>query len=144
MHTFNNFILKFIFFLCPINIAVTIGFDPDQYSVNEDDGSVSLTVRVLAGELARAVSVNFFTVDGSATSTPPAADFVSIAEASPIILQFSPGDLQGEATVTINDDTITEDPEQFIGLLSSTDPAVILAPMNARVEILDNDCKLAF
>ena len=122
---------------------MTIGFDPDQYSVNEDDGSVSLTVRVLAGELARAVSVNFFTVDGSATSTPP-ADFVSIAEASPIILQFSPGDLQGEATVNIIDDTIAEDPEQFIGLLSSTDPAVILAPMNASVEILDNDRKLTF
>ena len=127
-----------IFKFSLLNTAVTIGFDPDQYSVNEDDGSVSLTVQVLAGELARAVSVNFLTQDGTATSTAP-TDFVSVAEASPIILHFSPTDLDLQATVTIINDTITENPEQFIGLLSSFDPAVILAPMNANVEILDND-----
>ena len=122
---------------------MTIGFDPAVYSVNETAGSVSLTVRVLAGQLARTVSVDFYTQDGTATSTPQ-ADFISVAEASPITLQFSPSDLAQQATVTIINDDITENPEQFAGLLSSIDAAVILAPDTASVEILDNDCKLLF
>ena len=122
---------------------MTIGFDPDEYFVNEEDGSVSLTVRVLAGELARTVSVNFFTEDGTATSSAP-ADFRSIAQSSPIPLQFSPTDLTLQATVTIVNDDISENAEQFAGLLFSSDLAVILAPSNASVEIRDRDCKLAF
>ena len=122
------------------NTAVTIGFDPTEYFVNETDGSVSLTVRVLAGQLARTVSVDFYTQDGTATSTPP-ADFISVTQALPITLQFSPTDLVQEATVTIINDDITENPEQFAGLLSSIDAAVILAPDSASVEIQDNDGK---
>ena len=120
-----------------------IGFDPAEYSINETAGSVSLTVRVLAGQLARTVSVDFYTQDGTATSTPP-ADFISVAQASPITLQFSPSDLAQQTTVIIINDDITENPEQFDGLLLTNDTAVILAPDTASVEILDNDCKLAF
>ena len=123
------------------NIDVTIGFsDSAEYSVDEATGSVLLTVQVSAGQLARTVSVDFFTQDGTATSTPP-ADFISVTQALPITLQFSPTDLVQEAIVTIINDDITENPEQFAGLLSSIDAAVILAPDRASVEILDNDCK---
>ncbi len=120
---------------------MTIGFDPDVYSVNEEDGTVSLTIRVLAGQLARTVSVNFFTQDGTATSTAP-IDFIAVPPAIPITLQFSPTDLNLTATVTISNDDISEDSEQFDGLLFSNDPAVILAPSNASVEIRDRDRKL--
>ena len=117
---------------------VTIGFDPAEYAVNETDGSVSLIVRVLAGQLARTVSVDFLTQDGTASSTAP-ADFNRVAEQSPITLQFSPSDLVQQVTVTIIDDDITENPELFAGLLFSINSAVILDPNTASMEIRDND-----
>ena len=122
------------------NTDVTIGFDLTEYSVDEADGSVSLTVRVLAGQLARTVSIDFFTQDGTAISTP-SADFISVTQALPVTLQFSPTDLIQEVTVTIINDDITENPERFAGLLLSVDAAVILAPDTASVEIRDNDCE---
>ena len=48
--------------------GVTIGFNITEYSVSEDDVSVSATVSVLSGILARDVSVRVFTSDDSATS----------------------------------------------------------------------------
>ena len=47
---------------------MTIGFDPDDYTVNEADGSVSLMVRLISGVLEREVVVDFQTTPGSATS----------------------------------------------------------------------------
>ena len=43
-----------------------IGFQPDQYTVDEDAGSVNFTVVVIDGELGFDVVVEFFTEDGSA------------------------------------------------------------------------------
>ena len=118
------------------NTDVTIGFNPEVYSVDEATGIVSLTVRVLAGQLARSVDVDYTTLDGTAIST--ASTLVL-----PIILQFSPSDLVQQANVIIIDDDIIENLELFTGSLSSIDPAVILAPDTARVEIQDNDRELA-
>ena len=115
---------------------VTIGFLPVDYSVNEADGTVTLTVRVLAGQLARPVEVDFTTQDGTATSTAP-EDFVN--PALPITLQFTPDDLEREVVVTIIDDDITENIEFFNGLLSTIDRAVILNPDIANVDIIDNE-----
>ena len=52
-----------------LNSVVTIGFSPATYSVDEDAGSVSVTVGVLSGTLARGVSVVMVTSlnDGTAT-----------------------------------------------------------------------------
>ena len=115
---------------------VTIGFLPDDYSVNEADGTVTLTVRVLAGQLARPVEVDFTTRDGTATSTAP-EDFVNSAVL--ITLQFTPDDLEREVVVTIINDNIPENAEFFNGLLSTIDLAVILDPDTANVEIIDDD-----
>ena len=120
---------------------MTIGFDPVMYSVNETVGEVLLTVRVLDGQLARPVSVDFTTQDGTATSTA-LADFNSVISTSPITLQFSPSDLVQQARVTIIDDNITENSELFSGLLTSIDSAVILALDTASVEIQGNDREL--
>ena len=46
---------------------MTIGFDPDDYTVNEAD-SVMLAVRLISGVLERDVIVDFKTTPGSATS----------------------------------------------------------------------------
>ena len=54
--------------MCDPITAVTIGFDPEEYFVNEADGSVSLTVRLISGVLEREAVVSFETSPGSATS----------------------------------------------------------------------------
>ena len=121
--------------------GVTIGFDPETYSVNEDGGSVTLTVRVLDGELARPVTVAFNTQDGTATSVAP-VDYT--APALPIPLQFSGDQLVQTVVIPIENDDIVENTENFEGVLFTIDPAVILAPMTADVNIVDNDGKPDF
>jgi hypothetical protein len=43
-----------------------IGFDMSEYTVSENDGSLSVSVRVISG-VAQAVLLSLTTVDGSAT-----------------------------------------------------------------------------
>ena len=45
---------------------MTIGFNPTEYTVAENEGSVQLTVAVLAGQLQRDVSVQFSTSPATA------------------------------------------------------------------------------
>jgi hypothetical protein len=47
--------------------GVTIGFNPENYSVNEVDGEVVLNVAVLSGTLERPVTVTLSTRPGEAT-----------------------------------------------------------------------------
>ena len=47
-------------------IVVTIGFDPILYRVNEGDGVATLTIRVLAGNLAKEARLFFSTENGTA------------------------------------------------------------------------------
>ena len=58
----NNFCIFFFF-----TIAVTIGFRPQNYTVNEEDGSVTFTILLISGTLERDVTVPFFTSSGTAT-----------------------------------------------------------------------------
>jgi hypothetical protein len=48
-------------------LALVIGFDPTVYSVNEDDGMVTLEVAVLDGVLDTDITIQLATGDGSAT-----------------------------------------------------------------------------
>ena len=48
---------------------MTIGFDPDAYTVAENGGSVMLMVRLINGVLEREVTVEFETSPGTAAST---------------------------------------------------------------------------
>ena len=49
-------------------VEVVVGFDPTEYEVDEDDGSVTLTVHLISGVLERNVTVFFQTGPGNATS----------------------------------------------------------------------------
>ena len=51
-------------------LAVTIQFNPTSYLVNETDGSVTFTIEKI-GSTTQSVSVNFRTVDGTATGNIP-------------------------------------------------------------------------
>ena len=53
--------------------VVVIGFQPDQYTVDEGADSVNFTVVVIDGELDFDVVVEFFTKDGSAQGIHEAA-----------------------------------------------------------------------
>ena len=119
---------------------MTIGFRPVDYTVNENQGMVTISVQVLDGLLARSVEVDFATEDGTATSTAP-ADYLN--QGLPITLQFTPTDGDEEVTVTIFNDDIVENDEMFAGVLSTIDRAVILGPDRASVQITEdpNDCK---
>ena len=45
---------------------IVIGFDPDNYTVNEADGNVTLFVRLIQGELINPVQVEVYLSSGSA------------------------------------------------------------------------------
>ena len=120
---------------------VTIGFLPVDYTVNENEGSVTLIVQLLNGELARNVEVELSTGDSTASSSAP-ADY--IAPGVSITLRFTPAESTQSVTVQILDDDITELSETFFGLLFTTDSAVYLDPSTANVEIVDNDGELVF
>ena len=118
-----------------LNLDVTIGFRPVNYTVNENQRTVTIFIQVLDGQLARSVEVDFTTEDGTATSTAP-ADYIS--PALPVTLQFTSDDRDQDVAVTIINDDIVENTERFNGMLSTIDRAVILGPDRATVEIIED------
>ncbi len=52
----------------------TIGFVPDVYNVNEDDGNVNFIIEVIQGTLERDVEVVFTTQPGTATEDGESCD----------------------------------------------------------------------
>ena len=124
-------ILDWLYILYSLLAGVVIGFDPASLSVNETDGTVTFTISLLSGTLERSVLVNFFTTDGSATSTAP-QDFVAMSN---VPLEFSATTSSRQVTVTIINDNILENAEFFYGNLSTSDGVVQLSPATATVTI---------
>ena len=84
---------------------------------------------VLSRELERAVQVFFSTRDGTATATVP-VDYTGVSGAP---IQFDTIRRSSILTVPINDDDILENNEFFLGLLNTSDEAVLLSiPRNQR------------
>ena len=61
---YNLFMLSSMRLLHPTEVQ--IGFEPDSYTVSEEVGSVTLTVRLVSGLLERDVEVRFMTADDGA------------------------------------------------------------------------------
>ncbi len=102
--------------------------------MNETTGQVIFSVSVLEGTLERPAEVTFSTTDGSATSSAP-IDFEAITGS---LLQFDQNTLTVTVTVTIIDDAILENVENFFGNLVTSDGAVDLGPATATVNILED------
>ena len=118
-------------------IDITIGFNQSQYDIDETAEAVTVRVMVMTvTTLSRLVKVNLTINDDTATSTTP-EDYIT--PSLPITLIFDGSNLAQEVSINIADDNITEYTETFTCILSSADPAVILAPDRASVEINDND-----
>ena len=138
---------------------VTIGFDPSNYTINEGEGSVSLTVRVLEESIhpAQTISVRATTVDDSAMgmcitthrliyniiiTCKPAAP--SDYEAASVVLTFSSFVTSQTVNIQIVDDNSAEEDEVFMVMLelvnSSIDAfSVLLEPDVAIVTVLISD-----
>ena len=138
-----------------LSIGVTIGFVETLYSVDENDGSIVVTVAVLSGELSEDVVVGFNTQDDTATGLltfrslcrfmhtpfPATDDYETISS----LLTFGPGVTTRAVSIPITNDNVHEpDPEQFLanlGLLT-TGVEVTIAPDQATVVINDDDGKV--
>ena len=105
------------------------------YSVDEPDGSVTVAVVVIGGNLRRPAEVIFSTRDGSATSTAP-RDYEDLGD---VVLQFD--EITGRRTITIpiDDDDILENTEDFFGELRTSEGFVDLNPAGTTIEIVDID-----
>jgi Leucine-rich repeat (LRR) protein len=109
----------------------TVQFSSDTYSVNEADGTVTLTVTRLNGSNG-AVSVDYATSDGTAMAGD---DYTAVSGT----LNWSDGDASDKTfTVDINDDTDVEGDETFnLTLTNATGGATIGDPSTAEVTIVD-------
>ena len=141
---------------------VTFGLNPVHYSVAEDAGGVNVTLSMLSGTLARALSVVLVTSlnDGTATG-----GIVFVAFMCSVILKyndfkpflitlatldysftssevtFSATTSSQVVTIPILEDTIVESSETINVTLMSVDPAATLNPASAVITIEDNDGK---
>ena len=137
---------------------VTIGFNSTGYSITENDGSVLLTVHVLLEEMfgeGVTVHVRLITLHGTANGMllSPIHQcwhnnyFLIIAtvdyENLTVILNFNESSTTFEVPLTIIDDDVLENDEEFTVLLelmnTEYDDRVTLQPNVSRITILDND-----
>ncbi|MCB8942758.1 MAG: protein kinase [Ardenticatenaceae bacterium] len=103
-------------------------------TVSEDAGSVELSVRMNGGS-SEVVTVDYVTVDGTAGS----GDYDQVL--SPSTLAWSAGQVDVVKTIeiTINDDQIDENNENFSVALSNNSSNSSIQTGNATVTISDND-----
>ena len=114
------------------NDTADIGFEALRYEVSEDEGSLTLTVSVLSGEIGEGVfvTVDVRSIDGSAVA---GADYTSVRES----LTFTSSMTEATVTVVITDDAIVEGNEEFSLALSGE--SISSAATTAEVLIRDND-----
>jgi Calx-beta domain/Metallo-peptidase family M12B Reprolysin-like len=105
-------------------------------AVGENTNSVVLSVR-RSGDTNAAVSVDFATADGTATA---GADYTAATGT----LGFASGEVLKTLSVTILNDTAVEGNETFSVRLLNPVGGLVVAPTNAVVTILEDDCQLRF
>ena len=113
---------------------VTVQISPSSYTVNEDDGSVDITV-TLSESLSRAAAVRLSTSDGTAERN---RDYRHLS----IILTFDPNSTVRVQRVTINDDqTLEHETETFYLALEKirNDSRLAVDTNRASVTIEDDD-----
>ncbi|XP_044263437.1 sodium/calcium exchanger 3 isoform X1 [Tribolium madens] len=107
-------------------------FEPSKYTVLESCGKFEVRI-ARTGDLDSAVSVDYFTEDGTAQA---GSDYIPIKGT----LHFGPGDKEKKLTLEVIDDDVFEPDEHFYVKLGSAKPPEVLAsPTLATVIILDDD-----
>ena len=116
------------------NVIVTnshslVGFAPAAVSAGESSGTVTLTL-TRAGNLSHAVSVDFATVDGTATA---GADYTAATGT----ISFEPDQSTAFVSVAVNDDMVFDPQESFGVVLRDPAGGAVLGAAAAAVTISD-------
>jgi uncharacterized delta-60 repeat protein len=109
----------------------TVQLGSPSYSVNENDGSVNITV-AKTGADALAASVQYTTNNGSATA---GVDYTAVSG----VLSFAAGETTKNIVIPITDDSLFEGNETFTLTLSTPSGANLGSQSSAVVTIVDND-----
>ncbi len=114
----------------------TFTFAASGYGIRENAGNVTVTVNRTAGTNGT-VSVNYATVNGSATS---GSDYTATSGT----LTFSPGETSKTFTVAITDDTSVDGAKSFSISLSGQTGGANIGNGSATVTIYDNEDSATF
>ncbi len=135
--TFQSWTLKL--YGASIGTGDWLKFSADSYWVNEDDGSIDITV-VRSGSGSGMVSVDYATMDGSATA---GSDYEEISGT----LTFDDGEMEKTFSIPIQDDSGFEAEGDETVKLKLRDPqtgAVPGNPKRATLTILDSPLVISY
>lgn len=113
------------------NDLPTVRLAAERFTVNEGAGQARLGV-VLSAATGWAVSVGWAATNGTAIA---GLDYVAMSGR----LEFAPGQTQQELVIPVLDDALDEPTETVEVRLFNPTNAVLVAPAQAVLEILDND-----
>jgi Tol biopolymer transport system component len=111
--------------------AATVQFSTIDYGVNEGSAFATLTV-LRTGDTAAVSTVDFATVNGTATDRADYADHFGT-------LKFNPGETSKTFIVLITDDVFVESDQTLTATLSNPSGAVLGNFNTATLTIVDND-----
>lgn len=114
----------------------TIGLSATQYSVDEDAGTVTITV-TRGGSSSSAAAVNYATSNGSAKSGD---EYTSTSGT----LSFGAGEASKSFTVAVSNDTSDDGSKTFNVTLTSPTGATLASGLNTAVVTINDDETLAF
>jgi hypothetical protein len=109
----------------------TVQFSESSYSVNEGDGTATITA-TLSAQSGLPVEVNYATSDDTALQ---GSDYTPVSDT----LTFSPGDIFQTFSVPITDDSMDEPVEAISLTLTNPVNASLGTPSTSTLEIVDND-----
>jgi PKD repeat protein len=120
-----------IVYLNNITSAPTVQFNLSNYTFNEGDGSVTITV-VKTGSTVMNASISYATANGTALS---GKNYTAASGT----LTFTPGESQRTFQVVLLDEGINESNTYFYVNLSTPVNATVGANASATINIVDND-----
>ena len=109
----------------------TVQFSASNYNVNEDAGTVTLTV-TKTGSTALSCTVDYATSDGTATAP---ADYTATSGT----VTLAANETSKTFTVQINNDGIYDGDQTFNVTLSNPSSATLGSPSTATVTVIDNN-----
>lgn len=109
-----------------------IGIEFPDYTITEGEGPLEVCGVIIEGGVQREVVFTLSNVDGTATSPE---DYEAFVEE----LTFDADNSRVCINVTIEDDTLLENPENFTVIINTNDPDATIPDSTSSVTILDND-----
>ncbi len=116
-------------------LATTITLSPSPTTVNEGDGSVTVTV-LRSGDLSGTSTIQYATLAGTATAGD---DYANGGEEIGGTLTFAPGESSKQIVIPIFDDSLAEPDETFSVAIDQPEGAGLGIQRTLGITIKDND-----